>query len=47
MKKQIVYDFVKSINNHDVDRIYQLMDDDFRFIDAYGNGIITVNKIVL
>jgi len=47
MEKQIVYDFAKSINNHDVDRIYELMNDDFRFIDAYGNGIITVNKIGL
>ena len=37
MKKKIVYEFVKLINNHDVDRIYELMDDDFRFIDAYGN----------
>ena len=37
MEKQIIYEFVKSINEHHVDKIYELMDDDFRFIDTYGN----------
>ena len=37
MEKQTVYEFVKSINGHNVDKIYELMDNDFKFIDAYGN----------
>jgi len=37
MGKKIVHEFVKSINEHNVDKIYELMDNDFRFIDAYGN----------
>ena len=37
MEKQIVYEFVKSINEHNVNKIYELMDNDFRFIDTYGN----------
>ena len=37
MEKQIVYEFIKSINEHNIDSIYALMADDFKFIDAYGN----------
>jgi ketosteroid isomerase-like protein len=37
MEKEIVYEFVKSINEHNVNKIYELMDNDFRFIDTYGN----------
>ena len=36
-EKEIVHEFVKSINEHNVNKIYELMDNDFRFIDAYGN----------
>jgi len=37
MEKEIVHEFVKSINEHHVNKIYELMGNDFRFIDAYGN----------
>jgi ketosteroid isomerase-like protein len=38
--KEIFYDFVDSINEHDVNKIYFLMADDFIFIDAWGGGTI-------
>ena len=41
MEKEIVYEFVKAINEHDVNKIYELMDDDFRFIDAWGRNEVT------
>lgn len=34
--KEIVLAFVKAINNHDVDEIYNLMSDDHIFIDGSG-----------
>ncbi len=34
--QQTVYDFIDAINQHDVYRIYSLMAEDFKFIDAYG-----------
>ena len=37
MEKQIVDEFVKSINEHHIEGIYELMADDFKFTDAYGN----------
>ena len=37
MEKETVYEFVKSINEHNVNKIHELMDNDFKFIDAYGN----------
>ena len=37
MEKQIVDEFVKSINEHHIEGIYELMADDFKFIDSYGN----------
>ena len=37
MGKKIVHEFVKSINEHNVDKIYEFMDTDFKFTDAYGN----------
>jgi ketosteroid isomerase-like protein len=37
VEKEIVHEFVKSINEHNVNKIYDLMDNDFKFIDAYGN----------
>jgi ketosteroid isomerase-like protein len=35
--KKIVQTFVKAINDHDVDKIFDLMSDDHVFIDGYGN----------
>jgi ketosteroid isomerase-like protein len=34
--KEIVLEFVKAINDHDVDKIYDLMSDDHVFIDGSG-----------
>lgn len=34
--KKIILDFVDAINRHDVERLYTLMAEDFRFVDAYG-----------
>lgn len=36
MNKQIAYDFVHAINEHNIDMIYALMANDFKFIDTYG-----------
>jgi ketosteroid isomerase-like protein len=38
--KEIFYDFVNAINEHDVDKIYQLMDDAFVFLDSWGERTI-------
>jgi ketosteroid isomerase-like protein len=38
-KKEIVHEFVKSINEHNVNKIYDFMDNDFRFIDSYGDEL--------
>ena len=35
--KEIVLTFVKAINDHDVDNIFNLMSHDHVFIDGYGN----------
>lgn len=35
--KEIVLTFVKAINDHDVNKIFDLMSDDHVFIDGYGN----------
>ena len=35
--KEIVLTFVKAINDHDVDKIFDLMSNDHVFIDGYGN----------
>jgi ketosteroid isomerase-like protein len=35
--KEIVLAFVKAINDHDVNKIYDLMPDDHIFIDGYGD----------
>ena len=40
--KEIVLAFIKAINDHDVDKIYDLMSDDHIFID--GSGGIHVGK---
>jgi ketosteroid isomerase-like protein len=45
MEKQTLENFVKAINEHDVDRIYSLMTDDHKFIDAHGNEVIGKEKM--
>ena len=35
--KEIVNNFIKAINDHDVEQIYDLMADDHIFIDGYGD----------
>ena len=37
LRNRVVGEFVKSINEHHIDGIYELMADDFIFTDAYGN----------
>lgn len=39
MAKDTIIDFVKQVNNHNVEGIANLLCDDHTFIDAYGNGI--------
>ena len=41
--KEIVLTFVKAINDHDVDKIYDLMPDDHVFIDGYGEKYVGKN----
>jgi ketosteroid isomerase-like protein len=45
MDKQTVYDFVKAINAHDIDKICLLMADDHKFVDAHGNEVIGKDKM--
>lgn len=35
--KEIVSNFIKAINDHDVEQIYDLMSDNHIFIDGYGD----------
>jgi predicted SnoaL-like aldol condensation-catalyzing enzyme len=37
MNKQLVYNFIDAINEHNVDKICSLMTDDHKFIDSQGN----------
>jgi ketosteroid isomerase-like protein len=37
MNKQVAFDFVKAINEHDTEEIISLMSNDHIFIDTYGN----------
>jgi ketosteroid isomerase-like protein len=41
--KETVLAFVKAINDHDVDKIYDLMSDDHVFIDGYGEKHVGKN----
>jgi hypothetical protein len=34
--KEVVGNFIKAINDHDVEQLYNLMSDDHVFIDGYG-----------
>ncbi|HEX4375412.1 MAG TPA: nuclear transport factor 2 family protein [Puia sp.] len=45
MNKKIVYDFVDAINEHNVEKIYSLMTDDHKFIDAHGNEVSGKDKM--
>lgn len=45
MNKQIVYDFVEAINEHNVDKICSLMTDDHTFIDSHGNEVVGKEKM--
>lgn len=37
--KEIVLDFIKAVNEHNVDKICCLMCDDHKFIDSHGNEV--------
>ena len=43
--KDIFYNFVNAINEHDVNRIYLLMDNDHIFFDAWGEKTIGKDKM--
>ncbi|HEY2580207.1 MAG TPA: nuclear transport factor 2 family protein [Mucilaginibacter sp.] len=45
MVKKTVYDFADAINQHDVNKIYALMTDDHKFIDAQGNEMVGRDKM--
>jgi len=40
MDIEIVLDFIESINNADIDRVYGLMSNDHLFIDSRGNSMV-------
>jgi limonene-1,2-epoxide hydrolase len=43
--KQIIYDFVNAINEHDVDKICSLITEDHKFIDSQGNEVVGKEKM--
>jgi ketosteroid isomerase-like protein len=45
VKKKAFYGFIKAINDHDIEKIYLLMTDDHKFIDAHGNEIRDKDKM--
>ena len=45
MGKQIVDEFVRSINEQNIDRVYELMTADFKFIDAYGEEVVGKDRM--
>jgi ketosteroid isomerase-like protein len=45
MDREIAYRFVEAINEHNIDKIYLLMADDHKFIDAYGNEVSGKDKM--
>ena len=45
MKEKVFYDFVAAINEHDIEKIYSLMTEDHKFVDAYGNEITGREKM--
>jgi ketosteroid isomerase-like protein len=44
MNKKTVYEFVNAINEHSTDKMYFLMTDDHKFIDAKGNEVLGKDK---
>ncbi len=40
---EIVNSFIQAINDHDVDKIYNLMSDDHIFVDGYGDKHVGKN----
>jgi ketosteroid isomerase-like protein len=40
MNKKTIYDFASAINEHSTDKMYSLMTDDHKFIDAHGNAVV-------
>lgn len=45
MNQQVFDEFVSAINQHDPDKIYDLMSDDHQFIDAQGNSVTGRDKM--
>ncbi|MBD0278190.1 MAG: nuclear transport factor 2 family protein [Bacteroidota bacterium] len=45
MTEQVVLDFANAINRHDIEKIYSLMTDDHKFVDAHGNEVIGKDKM--
>lgn len=39
MVKDTVLDYVKAINEHNIEKIYALMADDYMFIDTYASKV--------
>ncbi len=45
MNKHIVCDFANAISERSVDKIYSLMTDDHKFVDAHGNEVVGRDKM--
>jgi uncharacterized protein (TIGR02246 family) len=45
MNKETIYQFVRAINQRDVEAIYLLMTEDHCFIDAHGNEVAGRDKM--
>jgi ketosteroid isomerase-like protein len=45
MNKNIFYDFIRAINEHDIDNICLLMSNDHTFIDSHGNEVTGKDKM--
>jgi len=45
MNKKTVYAFANAINEHSIDKMYSLMTDDHKFIDAHGNEVVGKDKM--
>ena len=45
MNKKTVYEFAHAINEHSTDKMYSLMTNDHKFIDAHGNEVVGKDKI--
>ena|ERR1700690_386151 len=45
MSTSIAMEFVRRINDHNVDAIVELMSDDHTFIDAHGNSVVGKDKM--